>query len=157
MDEPDVQWHIKELAETGAEPFWVAEAIAIEQEAAAAKRSEAAAGSDRTGTAQPPRPRPQLRVVAAGREWRRRKPQLWGHFQRHWEGAQQPFGRSDARHLRERFSQKSGATTLRAIAEALNSRGFPMPRGRKWEAMSVNNALARAWGSETWFGFARFF
>jgi hypothetical protein len=38
----------------------------------------------------------------------------------------------------------SGATTLRAIAEALNSRGFPMPRGRKWEAMSVNNALARA-------------
>ena len=40
MDEPDVQWHIKELAETGAEPFWVAEAIAIEQEAAAAKRSE---------------------------------------------------------------------------------------------------------------------
>jgi hypothetical protein len=23
MDEPDVQWLIKELAETGADPFWV--------------------------------------------------------------------------------------------------------------------------------------
>jgi DNA invertase Pin-like site-specific DNA recombinase len=40
--------------------------------------------------------------------------------------------------------QKSGATTLRAIAEALNARGIPTPRGRKWEAMSVKNALARA-------------
>jgi DNA invertase Pin-like site-specific DNA recombinase len=40
--------------------------------------------------------------------------------------------------------QKSGAKTLRAIAEALNARGIPTPRGRKWEAMSVKNALARA-------------
>ena len=40
--------------------------------------------------------------------------------------------------------QKGGATTLRAIAEALNARGIPTPRGRKWEAMSVKNALARA-------------
>jgi len=40
--------------------------------------------------------------------------------------------------------QKSGATTLRAMAEALNARGIPTPRGRKWEAMSVKNALARA-------------
>ena len=62
--EPDVQRLIKELAETGADPFWVHEAVAIEQEAvAAAARSKAAAGS-----APPPRPRPQLRVVVADRE-----------------------------------------------------------------------------------------
>ena len=40
--------------------------------------------------------------------------------------------------------QKSGVKTLWAIAEALNARGIPTPRGRKWEAMSVKNALARA-------------
>jgi DNA invertase Pin-like site-specific DNA recombinase len=40
--------------------------------------------------------------------------------------------------------QKSGAKTLRAIAEALNARGISTPRGRHWEAMSVKNALARA-------------
>jgi DNA invertase Pin-like site-specific DNA recombinase len=40
--------------------------------------------------------------------------------------------------------RKSGATTLRAIAEALNARGVPTPRGRRWHAMSVRNALARA-------------
>jgi len=40
--------------------------------------------------------------------------------------------------------QKSGATTLRAIAEALNARGVPTPRGGRWHAMSVRNALARA-------------
>jgi DNA invertase Pin-like site-specific DNA recombinase len=39
--------------------------------------------------------------------------------------------------------QKSGATTLRAIAEALNARGVPTPRGGRWYAMSVRNALAR--------------
>jgi hypothetical protein len=39
--------------------------------------------------------------------------------------------------------RKSGATSLRAIAEALNARGIPTPRGRKWEAASVRNALAR--------------
>ena len=31
--------------------------------------------------------------------------------------------------------QKSGAKTLRAIADALNARGIPTPRGRMWEAM----------------------
>jgi hypothetical protein len=50
--ETDVQKLIKELAATGADPFWVAEAIALEQEAAA--RSKAAAPT-----------RPQLRLVVA--------------------------------------------------------------------------------------------
>jgi len=40
--------------------------------------------------------------------------------------------------------QKSGATTLRAIAEALNARGVPSQRGGRWHAMSVRNVLARA-------------
>ncbi len=40
--------------------------------------------------------------------------------------------------------RKSGATTLRAIAEALNARGVVTPRGGKWHAMSVRNVLARA-------------
>lgn len=40
--------------------------------------------------------------------------------------------------------QKSGAKSLRAIAEALKARGIPTPRGRKWEAASVRNAMARA-------------
>jgi DNA invertase Pin-like site-specific DNA recombinase len=40
--------------------------------------------------------------------------------------------------------RKSGATTLRAIAEALNSRGVSTPRGGRWHAMSVRNVLARA-------------
>jgi DNA invertase Pin-like site-specific DNA recombinase len=40
--------------------------------------------------------------------------------------------------------QKTGATTLRAIADALNKRGISTPRGRQWEAMSVKNVLARA-------------
>jgi DNA invertase Pin-like site-specific DNA recombinase len=39
--------------------------------------------------------------------------------------------------------QRSGATTLRAIAEALNARGVSTPRGGRWYAMSVRNALAR--------------
>ena len=39
--------------------------------------------------------------------------------------------------------RKSGATTLRAIAEALNARGITTPRGKRWEATSVRNALAR--------------
>ena len=39
--------------------------------------------------------------------------------------------------------RRSGATTLRAIAEALNARGVPTPRGGLWHAMSVRNALAR--------------
>jgi DNA invertase Pin-like site-specific DNA recombinase len=40
--------------------------------------------------------------------------------------------------------RKSGATTLRAIADALNARGVPTPRGGRWHAMSVRNVLARA-------------
>ena len=40
--------------------------------------------------------------------------------------------------------RKSGAMTLRAIAEALNARGVATPRGGRWHAMSVRNALARA-------------
>ena len=39
--------------------------------------------------------------------------------------------------------KKSGASTLRAIAEALNARGIPTPRGGRWHATSVRNALAR--------------
>jgi hypothetical protein len=62
--EPDVQQLIKQLAATGADPFWVAEGIAIEQEAAEEARLRAAAGS----APPPPRPRPQLRVVVADRE-----------------------------------------------------------------------------------------
>ena len=40
--------------------------------------------------------------------------------------------------------RKSGAMSLRAIAEALNARGIPTPRGGRWHAMSVRNALARS-------------
>jgi DNA invertase Pin-like site-specific DNA recombinase len=40
--------------------------------------------------------------------------------------------------------QASGATTLRAIAAALNARGIASPRGGEWQAMTVSNALARA-------------
>jgi DNA invertase Pin-like site-specific DNA recombinase len=40
--------------------------------------------------------------------------------------------------------RKSGATTLRAIAEALNARGVATPRGGRWHAMSVRNAVARS-------------
>lgn len=40
--------------------------------------------------------------------------------------------------------RRAGATTLRDIAEALNARGVPTPRGGQWYAMSVRNVLARA-------------
>jgi DNA invertase Pin-like site-specific DNA recombinase len=40
--------------------------------------------------------------------------------------------------------QKSGASTLRAIAEALNARGVSTPRGGRWHPASVRNVLARA-------------
>jgi DNA invertase Pin-like site-specific DNA recombinase len=40
--------------------------------------------------------------------------------------------------------RKSGAMSLRAIAEALNAHGIPTPRGGRWYAMSVRNALARS-------------
>jgi DNA invertase Pin-like site-specific DNA recombinase len=40
--------------------------------------------------------------------------------------------------------QASGATTLRAIAEALNARGIRTARGGAWYAATVQNLLARA-------------
>jgi DNA invertase Pin-like site-specific DNA recombinase len=40
--------------------------------------------------------------------------------------------------------RKSGATNLRAIAEALNARGVATPRGGRWYATSVSNAMARS-------------
>lgn len=39
--------------------------------------------------------------------------------------------------------QKSGAKTLRAIAEALNARGVATPRDGRWHATSVRNVLTR--------------
>ena len=40
--------------------------------------------------------------------------------------------------------RRAGATTLRQIADALNSRGVSTPRGGQWHATSVRNVLARA-------------
>ena len=42
-----------------------------------------------------------------------------------------------------REAQKAGATTLRAIAAALNARGVSTARGGSWHAMSVKNLLDR--------------
>ena len=42
-----------------------------------------------------------------------------------------------------REAQKAGATTLRAVADALNARGIPTPRVGVWYAMSVKNVLDR--------------
>jgi Recombinase len=42
-----------------------------------------------------------------------------------------------------REAQKAGATTLRAIADALNARGISTARGGSWHAMSVKNMLDR--------------
>ena len=39
--------------------------------------------------------------------------------------------------------QRAGATSLRAIAEALNARGVATARGGRWQAMTVSNLLAR--------------
>jgi hypothetical protein len=39
--------------------------------------------------------------------------------------------------------QRSGATSLRQIAEALNARGISAPRGGQWHATSVRNVMAR--------------
>jgi DNA invertase Pin-like site-specific DNA recombinase len=39
--------------------------------------------------------------------------------------------------------QKSGATTLREIAQALNARGVQTARGGQWHATSVKNVLDR--------------
>jgi DNA invertase Pin-like site-specific DNA recombinase len=40
-------------------------------------------------------------------------------------------------------AQKAGATTLRAVADALNARGISTARGGSWHAMSVKNVLDR--------------
>jgi DNA invertase Pin-like site-specific DNA recombinase len=40
--------------------------------------------------------------------------------------------------------RKSGAATLRQIADALNARGIPTARGGKWYPMTVSNVLARS-------------
>jgi DNA invertase Pin-like site-specific DNA recombinase len=40
--------------------------------------------------------------------------------------------------------QASGATKLRAIAEALNVRGIRTARGGQWHAMTVQNLLSRS-------------
>lgn len=40
--------------------------------------------------------------------------------------------------------RRSGAATLRAIADALNARGVSTPRGGRWHATSVRNVLARS-------------
>ena len=40
--------------------------------------------------------------------------------------------------------QRTGATSLHQIADALNARGISTPRGGKWYAKSVSNLLARA-------------
>jgi DNA invertase Pin-like site-specific DNA recombinase len=42
-----------------------------------------------------------------------------------------------------RDAQKAGATTLRAVADALNARGISTARGGQWHAMSVKNVLDR--------------
>jgi DNA invertase Pin-like site-specific DNA recombinase len=43
-----------------------------------------------------------------------------------------------------RKAQKAGATSLRAIAQVLNDRGIPTPRGGTWAPMQVKNILDRA-------------
>jgi hypothetical protein len=45
--------------------------------------------------------------------------------------------------------RKSGAATFRAIADALNARGVPTPRGGRWHATSVRNALVNCLQSGT--------
>jgi DNA invertase Pin-like site-specific DNA recombinase len=40
--------------------------------------------------------------------------------------------------------QRTGATSLRQIADALNARGISAPRGGQWHATSVRNVLGRA-------------
>jgi DNA invertase Pin-like site-specific DNA recombinase len=43
-----------------------------------------------------------------------------------------------------RKAQKAGATSLRAIAQVLNDRGIPTPRGGTWAPMQVKNILDRS-------------
>ena len=51
------------------------------------------------------------------------------------------FAHSVAPAIRE--AQAAGATTLRAIAAALNARGIQTARGARWEAQQVANVLRR--------------
>ena len=67
MEEVDIQRLIKELAATWIDPFAAAEAIEIEQDRVRAEMA-AAVEPPRTRMGQLVRLRPQLRVVAAGRE-----------------------------------------------------------------------------------------
>jgi DNA invertase Pin-like site-specific DNA recombinase len=46
-------------------------------------------------------------------------------------------------------AQKAGATSLRAVAEALNARGISTARGGAWHAMSVKNVLDRPMARKT--------
>jgi Recombinase len=39
--------------------------------------------------------------------------------------------------------QRAGATSLRAIADALNARGVATARGGRWQPQTVSNVLAR--------------
>jgi Recombinase len=43
--------------------------------------------------------------------------------------------------------QRSGATSLRAIAAGLNEAGIPTARGCEWSAVQVRNVLVRVQGS----------
>jgi DNA invertase Pin-like site-specific DNA recombinase len=45
-----------------------------------------------------------------------------------------------------RKAQKAGANSLRAIAQVLNDRGIPTPRGGTWAPMQVKNILDRSSG-----------
>jgi DNA invertase Pin-like site-specific DNA recombinase len=40
--------------------------------------------------------------------------------------------------------QATGATSLRAIADALNARGVPTARGSRWQAQTVANIRVRS-------------
>jgi hypothetical protein len=40
--------------------------------------------------------------------------------------------------------RRAGATSLHQIADALNARGIPTPRGAQWYASSVRNVRERA-------------
>jgi DNA invertase Pin-like site-specific DNA recombinase len=48
-----------------------------------------------------------------------------------------------------REAQRAGATSLRAVAEALNARGISTARGGAWHAMSVKNVLDRPMAHKT--------
>jgi hypothetical protein len=57
------------------------------------------------------------------------------------------LNRGKLRQVRRReglYLLRTNLSGKEAIAGALNSRGIQTPRGRKWEAMSVRNVLAKA-------------